>query len=115
MNEVFNKSELLEEIDDDLEFLAEMFEMLEEDAPALLVKIRDGFNKGEAETIWQSAHTLKSMVGNFAAQPSFDAAYQIETMGREGNLNDMEVAIVSLEAEVNQLIIALRELLSKVS
>lgn len=107
MNDVFDRSGLMEEIDDDRAFLAESLKMLEEDAPKLLAVIRDGLDQSDAESVCQNAHTLKSMVGNFFAKPCFDAAYNIETLSRQGDLNGMDKALANLETEINRLIVAL--------
>ena len=111
MTDVIDKTELLEEINGDIEFLNESFEMLEEDAPTLLTAIRSGMESADAEAIWKNAHTMKSMVGNFYAQPCFDAAYTVETQGRQGNLEDIGNSIDVLETEMQKLLAALRDVL----
>ena len=109
MSDVFDKDELLEEIDGDREFLVESLEMFEEDAPRLLVEIRDGLNRRDAQAVGKCAHTLKSMVGNFCAQPAFDCAFKIESFGRQGDLNGVADTLGELEERVNQLRAALQE------
>jgi two-component system, sensor histidine kinase and response regulator len=111
MSDIINKEELLEEIDGDWEFLEESVDMLNEDAPELLSEIKKGMDAKNTETIWQSAHALKSMVGNFAAKRSFDAAYQVESLGRNGDDSGMTDAVSHLESEVELLKTALKELL----
>ena len=111
MNDIINKTELLEEIDGDWEFLEESVEMLMEDAPTLLTEIKNGLAAKDAEAIWQNAHTLKSMVGNFFAKRSFDAAYRVETLGRNGDISEVDMVILILEIEIQQLISALRDFL----
>jgi HPt (histidine-containing phosphotransfer) domain-containing protein len=111
MNDIFNKAELLEELDGDREFLEESVEMLVKDAPNLLAEIKNGLAENDTEAIWKNAHTLKSMVGNFSAKRSFEAAYQVESLGRKGNASEMNNAITHLESEVGLLVSALIELL----
>ena len=112
MNDIFDKLGLMEEIDDDREFLAESVNMLEEDAPNLLAVMQDALDRGDAESICQNAHTLKSMVGNFFAKPCFDAAYNIETQSRQGDLNGVDKALANLETEINRLTSALRQVVN---
>lgn len=111
MTDVFDQQELLEELDDDFEFLAESLEILDSDAPALLKQVRDAFDQGDASAVSTGAHTLKSMVGNFSAQPAFEAALHVEKMGRDSDLSDCGQAIQTLEQEVSRLQTALREFL----
>lgn len=111
MSEIINKEELLEEIDGDWEFLEESVDMLTEDAPALLSEIKEGLDTNNTETIWQSAHALKSMVGNFAAERAFDAAYQVESLGKNGDCSEMTDAVSHLETELELLKSALTELI----
>jgi len=111
MKDIINKEELLEELDGDWEFLEESIEMLIEDAPGLLADIKNGLTVNNTETIWQNAHTLKSMVGNFSAKRAVEAAYQVESLGRKGEVTEMNAAISHLDSEVDQLISVLTELL----
>ena len=67
MSQPFDQDELLEEIDNDMDFLEELIDMLAADAPALIDSIKQGMAGSDAEAVWQNAHALKSMVGNFAA------------------------------------------------
>jgi two-component system sensor histidine kinase/response regulator len=111
MTDVFDKQELLEELDDDLEFLAESLEILDSDAPELLKQIRAAVDQGDAESLSTNAHTLKSMVGNFAAKPAFEAALHVENIGREGDLSGCRPSVEVLEKEVGRLRAALHEFL----
>lgn len=111
MSEAFNLRELMNEIDGDYEFLAESLEMFEEDAPELLSRIKDGLARNDADVVWQNAHSIKSMVGNFFAQPAFDAASSIESMGRQGALSGIDKALEVLEKEIVRLFHALRQVL----
>ena len=83
MSNIINKEALLEELDGDWEFLEESIEMLVEDAPSLLDDIKAGAAEKDSEAVWQNAHALKSMVGNFFADRAFEAAYQVESLGRK--------------------------------
>jgi two-component system, sensor histidine kinase and response regulator len=111
MSDIIDKEELLEEIDGDWEFLEESVDMLNEDAPELLSEIKKGMDTNNSETIWQSAHALKSMVGNFAAKRAFDAAYQVESIGRSGDVSKINDAVAHLESEIDLLKSALLELI----
>ena len=59
---------------DNMEFLEETIEMLDEDAPELLSKIHEAAAAGNAEAIVSPAHTLKGMLSNFCADKAEQAA-----------------------------------------
>ena len=113
MTDVFDKQELLEELDGDREFLEESLEMLGEDAPALLDQIREGIENQDAEKISTSAHTIKSMVGNFCAPPAFEAALNVEKLGRGGDVPACADGLVVLQDALNRLQQELRQFLNE--
>lgn len=69
MTDIFDKDELMERLDGDIEFLAETVEILEEDGPSLIEELRAAAAEADAERIAQAAHAIKGMVSNFCAQP----------------------------------------------
>ena len=103
MTDVFDKQELLEELDGDREFLVESLEMLGSDAPALLKQIHEALERGDTDAASVGAHTIKSMVGNFCAPPAFEAALNLETIGQSGDLTLCPAGLASLEDEINRL------------
>lgn len=111
MTEVLNKAELMERVGDDLEFLAETFELLDEDAVPLLKDLHSAIGQGNAEKTAQAAHTMKGMIANFAAPAAEEAARRLETMGREADLSGSAEALVTLESEVEKLKTALQEVI----
>ncbi len=113
MSEVFDKQELLDELDGDREFLEESLDMLDSDVPVLLKQICEALERGDADAVTVSAHTLKSMVGNFCAPPAFNAAVDVETIGRSGDLTECSARFDTLEMEVSRLQKALHEFLSE--
>ncbi|MGY8770329.1 MAG: Hpt domain-containing protein [Pirellulales bacterium] len=114
MSKVFDKVELLEELDGDPEFLEEALEMMDSDAPALLKQIYESLENHDTDTISGIAHTIKSMVGNFCASPAYEAALNLETVGRSGDLVACSAGLVSLEEEVSRLQRELHKLLDEI-
>ena len=111
MNQAFDEQELTEELDGDLEFLAESLEILDEDSVTLIAQLRQAYEANDAETVAVTAHTLKSMVGNFSAEPAFEAAFAVEKLGRAGNLESCAQAIDELDSQTGRLREALHEFL----
>lgn len=115
MSQPFDQDELLEEIDNDMEFLEELIDMLAADAPSLVDSIRQGMADSNAEAIWQNAHALKSMVGNFAAHNAHAMSFSIEQAGRAEEMDNIGETLESLEQEISSLLKALNELLEQKS
>ena len=111
MSDIFDKEALLDRIDNDMEFLAETVEMLEEDGPDLLGQMRSAVDASDCEALAVAAHTYKGMVANFCADSTAEAALQLETMGKGGDLAGAAEALAVLEDRSRQLATALQELL----
>ena len=71
-------------------------------SPRDLGQIRDGIESEDTDAVAKSAHTLKSMVGNFCAPTAHAAALKVETAGRNGDLAECVKAQSSLEQAVAQ-------------
>ena len=105
---VFDQADLMDRVDDDLEFLEETVAMLEEDSPALLQAVRDATEARDADALASSAHALKGMLANFCAPAAVAAALTLETMGRQQQLAEAPPAMQQVETEVARLLEALR-------
>jgi CheY-like chemotaxis protein len=70
----------------------------------LLTDIRAAVAGRDAGRLRAAAHTLKSPLQTLAARAAAAAAMQLETMGRQGRLEDAEAALVSLEREIDRLL-----------
>lgn len=113
--EPFDKEELLDELDGDHEFLEESLELLAADASPLLEELRLATASGDAEAVRRAAHTLKSMVGNFCAQPAFEAAQRMEQLGADGDMKSAGEAFEPLSNEVSRLQSSLQRLLEELT
>ncbi len=95
-----DKAALLERVGGDMELLGELVALFMDDGPRLLDEIRQAVRVGEAEILARTAHTLKGSVGNFAADDAFQAALQLEKIGREGEMHLAGGALEELEREI---------------
>ena len=109
MSEIFDEIALMDRVDGDKEFLEETIAMLDEDSPALLEQIRVATAARDAENLAQAAHALKGMLANFCAEPAETVARDLETMGREKRLEDVETAAARVQHETERLQEALHE------
>jgi len=109
MSDAFDEKALMDHVDGDREFLEETVAMLDEDSPGLLEQIRAAAVSRDAAALVKPAHALKGMVANFCAEPAASAAREVEMMGREERLADVNAAVDKLEREMQRLREALHE------
>ena len=82
MAPVFDETELLERVDNDLAFLAETVQMLATDGRALMAEIRRAVAAGDAPAVGRAAHTLKGMISNFCSPAAQAARSSVEQVGK---------------------------------
>ena len=111
MPDAFDETALMDRVDDDVEFLEETITMLDQDGPALLEQIQAAAKARDAAALVKPAHALKGMLANFCAEPAEVAARELEMMGREERLADVDAAVVRAEDETARLTEALHQFL----
>jgi HPt (histidine-containing phosphotransfer) domain-containing protein len=109
---VFDENELLARVDNDWEFLGETVQMLATDGRDLMQQIRSAAASGDAPTVGRAAHTLKGMISNFCAPAAQASAFEVEKLGKSGDLAAAPAAIQALEAQLEALIAALTQFIS---
>jgi PAS domain S-box-containing protein len=85
------------------DLLKEIVALFREELPELLTTLREAVTAGDASAVERAAHKLKGSVGNFAAQPAFEAALKLEVLGRNNSLSEAELAYAQLEKEIHRL------------
>jgi HPt (histidine-containing phosphotransfer) domain-containing protein len=75
-----------------------------------LSNIEEAIGRGDQQGLEFAAHTLKGSVGNFGAKSAYDAAWNLEITGREGDLSGAAEAYVALQVEIERLQPALAKL-----
>jgi HPt (histidine-containing phosphotransfer) domain-containing protein len=100
----------LERVGGDRELLQEVAKLFLDDCPRALTEIRTAIEGGDAKRLEREAHSLKGSVANFGADSVVEAAYDLETMGRLGNLSQalgkyerLEGHLRTLEPELQRL------------
>jgi CheY-like chemotaxis protein len=109
----FDRAEVMHRVEGDRELLKELVELFMEVLPDQQKELREAIESGNSKKVDQSAHGIKGLVGNFAATTTFDLAFQLERMGRDGNLNGAEETFQALEIALEQLKLALAELIGE--
>ncbi len=100
---ILNLAAALERVGGDQELLEEVAQLFLDTSPDLFTAIGHAVEARDARALERAAHTLKGSVGNFGADATFQAALQLEKMGRSGNLTGVDEAYHALETEMNRL------------
>lgn len=114
-DEVLDQAALLEECDDDMDFLTHMVEIFDRDRTARLQRLSEAIAAGDCETVMNEAHALKGGVGVLSGRASFETAKSLEMMGRSQDLSDAVATLQKLESDLEDLRRALGELLQSSS
>ena len=105
-----NRNELFARVDNDIELLGELIEIFMEDYPSLIAQIEEAIQKNDSQALRKSAHALKGSVANFCAPEAVELSRQLEVMGAEGNLASAASYFQKLQAELQQVTQALKQL-----
>lgn len=113
-DELFDKAGLLDRVNHDTDFLAELVSLFNEDCQTAMAELQDAIANQNYTQLDRSAHAFKGMVGNFCAAGASRIAIELETMGKEQNMDGVEDRLRALEREASRLSDALNELLSEI-
>ena len=102
--------ELLERIGDDREFLTELFETFRDDYSKQLEAMRTALGNGDAMEAAHAAHSLKGALSNLSAKRASALAAELESAGKEGDLQRVESWLRDLEPELTRVVDALSAL-----
>jgi two-component system sensor histidine kinase/response regulator len=109
--EPIDTASALARVEGDVELLKELVALFLKDLPEMLTNLREAVTARDATAIERAAHKLKGSVGNFAAQPAFEAALKLEVLGRDGSLSEAEPAHAELENKIERLKSAMAKLI----
>jgi len=69
----------------------------------MLGELRTALDDKDAVRLRRAAHSLKGSAANFSAPAAVEAAWKLEEMGRQGNLQGAAESLPELEQEVHRL------------
>ena len=104
---VLDRAAALERLDGDEDMLATFLGLLVEQTAADLPKIAQALERGSAREVERLAHSLKGAAASLSAERVRQAAYQLELIGRNGDLSAGRAVLARLSDEVEQLRAAL--------
>jgi CheY-like chemotaxis protein len=108
---ILDREQLMGRIEGDHDLLNDLIAAFRQTAPGYLAAIDRALDQGEAEIASRSAHTLKGSVGALAAPAAYAAAEQMESVGREGDVEGARALRATLGLEIERLQTALNALM----
>jgi len=107
LEEFILQDELLERIDGDRVFLAELLTIFQGDYPEQIRLAHEAVTRGDAAVLQRVGHALKGALGNLSAPIAARAATELESMGKDGDIAMADVRLTELENELPRVIEAL--------
>ena len=98
-----DRADLLDRADGDATLLRDMVRLFLEALPAHLAALGNAVSRRDGLALWQTAHAMKGMVGNFGKSPAHASASRLERMGKSGDLSEIEADWSRLQDDVAQL------------
>src|SRR5580658_9600337 len=92
--------ELLDRLDGDRLFLAELAELFRADYPRQIGAIHEAIQHNDAHGVKQASHALKGALSNLAASEAREMADNLERLGLSGDLASATTALDGLEKEL---------------
>jgi HPt (histidine-containing phosphotransfer) domain-containing protein len=90
------------------EFLTDLVKAFLDDAPTQLEALRDGVERGDAETARRAAHTLKGNGATFGAASFSELCKGLEERAKSGDLSGAGPLVDEVAAEYARVEAALR-------
>jgi CheY-like chemotaxis protein/HPt (histidine-containing phosphotransfer) domain-containing protein len=106
-----NTTELLQRIDADRAFLAELVGTFREEYPEMIQSAQLAIGRRDAAGVEHVGHALKGALGNLAASGASNLAGELEAMGRMGSLGIAGAKLIETENEVRRALETLDALL----
>jgi len=91
---------LLRRVEGDRGLMKELVSVFLEDTPRLVKELTDAVEKRDHPKIERAAHTLKGAVANFGAKRARELALDLETRGRERDLELADCVLAELQKEL---------------
>ncbi|HHD56543.1 MAG TPA: response regulator, partial [Desulfobulbaceae bacterium] len=85
------------------DIVAEIIESYLKSAQPLVQEMRAALGGGDAESLWRSAHTMKSSSGSVGAMKTAEICQELELRGRAGELAGCDQLLNELEQELSHV------------
>jgi CheY-like chemotaxis protein len=98
-----NFEKAVEEFEGDKEFLMEVMEGFLRNVRAQIETIHQAISNGDAEVVWEEAHSIKGGAANLTAAKLSKIAFELEKVGKSGTLEEAGEVLERLKKEFYRL------------
>jgi two-component system, sensor histidine kinase and response regulator len=106
---VIDWQDALDAVNGDRATLASVVEAFVMEAPKLTQQLRDALASGDAPVFRRASHTLKSSLRFFGAHAAADQAWQLENLGKDGDLKTAALYLDALIEAIDQVVAAAQQ------
>ncbi len=85
------------------DFYKELLDLMLEDVPPRLEELRSAVKSADPVRVASVAHAIKGAAANLAALPLRDAAFRLESKGRQGATTGLDPLVDELTREFDRL------------
>lgn len=104
INSYFDLEAALERCCDDAEFLAEMIDLLGSSVTPQCEAIAEAIRQRDPKALAESAHSLKGTVASMTTAAPYQLAWELEILGKDGDLIGVDALLAALRVSVDQLL-----------
>lgn len=103
MSNVFNKEKATKYTMNDLDLLKELVQFSLDDIPVMLSSLKESLDKkSEIDEIAELAHKIKGSAGAISGENLFSAAFELEALAKEGELDKLDDQYLLLDKAFNE-------------
>jgi CheY-like chemotaxis protein/HPt (histidine-containing phosphotransfer) domain-containing protein len=95
----FDIEALLQRCNGSREFMMRILAKFNAKMPGILTELEQGIRAGKSEHVGLLAHTLKGMASNLAAESLRTAAFELEQLAKEGELDEAAASLQEIRHE----------------
>jgi len=96
---IWDRAAALKRLDGDEALLSELMDMLLNQIEEGIAHLAEAIARGDARGVEQTAHSLKGASASLGAERFRQCAFQLEQVGRSGDLSDAADALTKLREE----------------
>lgn len=105
--DVLDGEAFLARLEGDLALAKELLALFASHVPAQVDSLRDAIAAADCTAVEAAAHSLKGVLGNVHAERAARAAFELERMGRAGDVEAAPAAFTALKSEMHAVDLAL--------
>jgi two-component system sensor histidine kinase/response regulator len=99
-----NIPDLLDRVDNDREFIQELFQLFRVEFPRLQIELQEAVSSKKMWQTARTAHTLKGMLANLSIEQAAAAVQTLESTAAQGDQPGTENALIAFNNEVAALL-----------